>query len=96
MTDSTRSLEAAPASRTPMLIGAVFGLLGGIFIGATWSLAMRKLMLGALAAYALTLMALQFAAPGNRSLWRAFLCFLAARGIGQALAYPGLKRRTFA
>ncbi len=67
----------------------------GIYIGATWTRAMRNLMLGALAAYCATLALVQGLGLGNTGLWLAFLSFLAARGIGQALAYPGLARRTF-
>jgi MATE family multidrug resistance protein len=33
---------------------------------------------------------------GNTGLWVALIVFLAARGIGQRIAYPGLLRRTFA
>jgi MATE family multidrug resistance protein len=67
----------------------------GIYIGATWTRAMRDLMLGALVAYCATLVLVQGLGLGNAGLWLAFLSFLAARGIGQALAYPGLARRTF-
>ena len=87
--------DLLPAALAPFVAALPFAY-DGIYIGATWTRAMRNLMLGALTAYALTLIALQFFAPGNRSLWLAFLSFLAARGIGQALAFPGLKRRTFA
>jgi MATE family multidrug resistance protein len=36
------------------------------------------------------------ASLGNAGLWLAMLAFLATRGLGQALAYPMLVRRTFA
>lgn len=68
----------------------------GIYIGATWTRAMRNLMLAALAAYGATLLLVQALGLGNTGLWLAFLSFLGARGIGQALAYPGLARREFA
>jgi MATE family multidrug resistance protein len=68
----------------------------GIYIGATWTRAMRNLMLAALAAYCATLLAVQALDLGNTGLWLAFLSFLGARGLGQALAYPGLARREFA
>lgn len=32
---------------------------------------------------------------GNGGLWLSFLILLAGRGLSQALAYPGLTRRTF-
>ena len=54
---------------------------------------MRNLMLASLALY----LATWWAAAGwsNAGLWLAFLVFLGSRGIGQAIAYPSLFRRTF-
>ncbi len=81
------------AALTPLL-GALPFTFDGVFIGATWSRAMRDLMLLALAAYFAAWWALT---PwGNTGLWIALLVFLASRGLGQALAYPALARRTFA
>jgi multidrug resistance protein, MATE family len=81
------------AAMTP-LIGAVAFTLDGVFIGATWTNAMRDLMLVSLALF---LAALWLLAPyGNWGLWIAMVMFLAARGAGQALLYPRLARRTFA
>lgn len=68
----------------------------GIYIGATWTRAMRDLMLAAVLAYTQVLAGLVWAGLGNTGLWIAFLTFLAARGAGQALAYPRLLRKTFA
>ncbi|WP_132254471.1 MATE family efflux transporter [Methylobacterium segetis] len=67
----------------------------GIYIGATWTRAMRDLMIAAFLTYALILMLMVWAGLGNTGLWIAFLSFLAARGGGQALAYPRLLRTTF-
>jgi MATE family multidrug resistance protein len=80
------------AAVTP-LVGAPAFAFDGIFIGATWTRAMRDLMLAAFAAFAL----LAFTATdlGNAGLWTAFLVFLGARGIGQAALYPRLARGAF-
>ena len=56
---------------------------------------MRDLMLLALLAYGAVLGLVQALGLGNTGLWLAFVAFLGARGLGQALAYPGLTRRTF-
>ncbi len=81
------------AAATPFVGAAAFAF-DGIFVGATWTRAMRNLMLASLALYLTT----WWLAAGwsNAGLWTAFLVFLGSRGIGQALAYPGLARRTFA
>ena len=83
------------AALAPFVAAAPFAY-DGIYIGATWTRAMRNLMLAALLAYGVALGAVQALGLGNTGLWLAFLGFLAARGIGQALAYPGLARRAFA
>ncbi len=80
------------AALTP-LVGALPFTFDGVFIGATWSRAMRNLMLAALGVYfAVWWLTLPW---GNAGLWTALLAFLAARGIGHAVAYPVLARRTF-
>jgi multidrug resistance protein, MATE family len=81
------------AALTPLAGSAAFAF-DGIFVGATWTRAMRNLMLLSLAIY----LATWWIAAGwsNAGLWTAFLVFLGSRGIGQALAYPSLVRRTFA
>jgi MATE family multidrug resistance protein len=74
-------------------LGAIAYAYDGIYIGATWTRWMRDLMLAAVAIYFIAFLALR---PfGNTGLWIALLIFLAARGIGQALAYPRLARRSF-
>ena len=55
---------------------------------------MRNLMLIAFAAYCAVLLAM--GSLGNAALWIALLMFLGMRGIGQAILYPRLTRRTFA
>jgi len=86
----TGGYELQPMS----LFGAAAFTFDGIFIGATWTAAMRNLMLVAFAAYSLVLLASQ--TLGNTGLWIAFLVFLAARGLGQAVLCPRLTRQTFA
>ena len=98
----TASPEVRAAARLDLPLAALAPFVAalpfaydGIYIGATWTRAMRNLMLIALGAYGLALVGLQWAGLGNRGLWLAFLVFLAARGAGQAAAYPRLARRTF-
>jgi MATE family multidrug resistance protein len=81
------------AALTP-LVGAAAFAYDGIYIGATWTRAMRDLMLLAFALYATTL--LIAGALGNTGLWIAFLVFLSVRGLGQALLCPRLTRQAFA
>nr|WP_256515469.1 MATE family efflux transporter [Alsobacter ponti] len=80
------------AALTP-LVGATAFAFDGIFIGATWTRAMRNLMLISLALYLATF----YAARGwsNAGLWTAFLVFLGSRGIGQALTFTPMTRRAF-
>ncbi|GGC83375.1 MATE family efflux transporter [Chelatococcus reniformis] len=81
------------AALTPALGAAAFAF-DGIYIGATWTRAMRNLML---AAFALFIAAALLLRPlGNDGLWLAMLLFLAGRGFGQAALYPSLLRRSFA
>jgi MATE family multidrug resistance protein len=78
------------AALTP-LAGAVAFAFDGIYIGATWTRAMRDLMLISFVVYlAVILLGRDF---GNAGLWIGFLVFLAARGIGQGLLYPRLVAR---
>lgn len=83
------------AALAPLAAAAAFAY-DGIYIGATWTRAMRNLMLIALAAFGVTLATMQGLGLGNAGLWIAFVTFLAARGLGQAIAYPRLARQTFA
>lgn len=86
--------EFLPIAAFTPFIGAVAFTFDGVFIGATWTRAMRNLMLASLALF---LAALWLMKPyGNWGLWIAMAAFLAARGVGQGLVYPGLARRTFA
>jgi MATE family multidrug resistance protein len=80
------------AALMPFVSAAAF-TFDGVFIGATWNAAMRNLMLVSFVVYLGVVWA---AEPlGNAGLWLAMLVFLGVRGLAQALAYPGLVRRTF-
>lgn len=73
---------------------AVFAFaFDGVYIGATWARDMRNLMLGSLAIFLAAWFALR--SFGNAGLWGALLVHYAARGGLQALAYPGLLKRSF-
>lgn len=75
------------------LIGAAAFAFDGIYVGATWTAAMRNLMLVSFTLYlAVTAATLNL---GNGGLWLSLLVFFGARGLGQALLYPRLARRTF-
>lgn len=82
------------AALAPLAAAAPFAY-DGIYVGATWTRAMRDLMLCALIAYCAVLGLVQALGLGNTGLWLAFIAFLGARGLAQAVAYPGLARRTF-
>lgn len=80
------------AALTP-LAGALAFAFDGIYIGATWTKAMRNLMVLALTIYFVAFAMLSD--WGNAGLWIAILIFLFVRGIGQWIAYPTLVRRAF-
>lgn len=61
-------------------------LLDGVYIGATWTTAMRQIMLFSTLTY---LAAWYLTQPwGNHGIWLALVVFYAARGLGMALWYP--------
>ena len=80
------------AALTP-LVGAMAFEFDGVFIGATWTQAMRNTMLAALALYIGGFYLLK--PYGNAGLWSALLLFLLARGIGQAAFYRRSVAKTF-
>jgi len=73
--------------------GVMAFLLDGVFIGATWSVAMRNCMLAAAATFVAAWWLLS--AYGNDGLWIAYLVMQAVRGLYLGLAMPGLMRATF-
>ena len=68
--------------------------MDGVYIGATWSHAMRNRMLMAFAGYCLAL-AVLVPAFGNHGLWASLNVFLILRGIFLLLRLPALKAGTF-
>lgn len=86
----TARLYLVFAALTP-LAGALAFAHDGVYIGATWTRALRNLMLAAFATYLVVLYAGQ--GLGNTGLWLAFLAFLLARGLGQQALFPVLARR---
>jgi MATE family multidrug resistance protein len=81
------------AAVTPLFGAAAFAF-DGIYTGATWTKAMRDLMVIAFVVYAAIL--LTAGSLGNTALWIALLVFLSTRSLGQAALYPRLARKTFA
>jgi MATE family multidrug resistance protein len=98
LTTSPEVREAArvflPFAAAAPIAGAAAFAFDGIYIGATWTRAMRDLMLLSFALYAAVLFSLN--GLGNAGLWTAFLAFLAVRAIGQAAFFPRLARTSFA
>lgn len=96
----TTSPDVRLAAREFMLLAALAPACGvlaycfdGVFIGASWARDMRNLMVTAFVIYIVVWYALT---PwGNAGLWAAFLAFLLARGLLQAMRYPALVRATF-
>ena len=68
--------------------------MDGVFIGATWSHAMRNRMLAAFAGYCLSL-AVLVPAFGNHGLWMSLNVFLILRGLLLLQRLPGLRDRMF-
>ena len=97
LTTSPAVREAArqflPFAAAAPLAGAAAFAFDGIYIGSTWTRAMRDLMLVSFAVYATVLFTLD--GLGNAGLWTAFLAFLAVRALGQAVLYPRLARASF-
>lgn len=73
------------------LVGIAAWMFDGIFIGATWTRAMRNAMAVSVAIYALAL-ALLIPAFGNHGLWAGLMVLNLARGVSMALRYGALER----
>ena len=84
-----------PWAALTAITGALAFQMDGVFIGATWSSAMRNMMLAAFAGY-IAALALFVPLLGNHGLWLALNLFLVFRGIFLALRLPALARRQFA
>jgi MATE family multidrug resistance protein len=96
-TESVRATagEYLPWAALTAVTGALAFQMDGVFIGATWSAAMRNRMLMAFAGY-LASLAVLVPALGNHGLWLSLNLFLALRGIFLAACLPKLAGRQFA
>ncbi|MEB2844694.1 MATE family efflux transporter [Rhizobiales bacterium RZME27] len=75
--------------------GALAFQLDGVFIGATWSRAMRNMMLASLAGFCVAV-AILVPAYGNHGLWLALNLFMGMRGLFLAAMLPSKARQSFA
>jgi len=96
---TTQSVQAEAGKYLPWaaltaITGALAFQMDGVFIGATWSSAMRNMMLAAFAGY-IAALAIFVPLLGNHGLWLALNLFLAFRGIFLALRLPALAGRQF-
>ena len=73
------------------LVGIASWMFDGIFIGATWTRAMRNAMAVSVAIYVVAL-AVLMPAFGNHGLWAGLMVLNLARGVTMALRYPALER----
>lgn len=96
-TESVRAeaVKYLPWAALTAITGALAFQMDGVFIGATWSAAMRNMMLAAFVGY-LAAIGLFVPLLGNHGLWLALNLFLAFRGIFLALRLPVLAGRQFA
>ena len=74
------------------VIGVASWMFDGIYIGATWTRAMRNAMVLSVAIYVVALFIL-VPTLGNHGLWAALMVLNIARGVTLAWRYPGWKRR---
>lgn len=77
------------------ITGALAFQLDGVFIGATWSAAMRNMMLASLAGFCISV-AIFVPLFGNHGLWLSLNLLLAMRGLLLATILPGKIRQSFA
>lgn len=87
------ALRYLPYAALTPFTGVMAFLFDGVFIGATWTVAMRNCMLAAMATFIAAWWLLS--GYGNDGLWIAFLILQAVRGLYQAAVMPGLMRATF-
>ena len=73
----------------PLLSFAAF-LFDGLFIGTTST---RQMLLSMATAAALYFLILHLAPMSNATLWTAFLCYLACRGLVQAVQFRQIKQK---
>lgn len=96
-TESVRAeaVKYLPWAALTAITGALAFQMDGVFIGATWSAAMRNMMLAAFVGY-IAAIGLFVPLLGNHGLWLALNLFLAFRGIFLALRLPALAGQQFA
>jgi MATE family multidrug resistance protein len=73
------------------VIGVASWMYDGIYIGATWTRALRNAMLQSVAAHAVAV-AVLLPTLGNHVLWAALMILNVARALTLALRYPALER----
>lgn len=84
-----------PWAALTALTGVLAFQMDGVYIGATWSNAMRNMMLLSFAAFLAALLVLP-QILGNHGLWIALHVFLLARGVSLLALLPGRVRAAFA
>ena len=84
-----------PWAALTALTGVLAFQMDGVYIGATWSNAMRNMMLLSFAAFLATLLVLP-QILGNHGLWVALHVFLLVRGFSLLALLPGRVRAAFA
>lgn len=84
-----------PWAALTALTGVLAFQMDGVYIGATWSNAMRNMMLLSFAAFLAALLVLP-QILGNHGLWIALHVFLLARGFSLLALLPGRVRAAFA
>ena len=90
----TAGTYLAWAALTP-LAGALAFIMDGVYIGATWSRAMRDMMIASLAIFVAAAYGLG-GLYGNHGLWLAMLVFLGMRGFSLLALLPRRRAQTFA
>jgi putative MATE family efflux protein len=90
----TVAYEHLPWAALTAVCGFLAFHMDGVFIGATWSHAMRNRMLMAFAGYCLAL-AVLVPAFGNHGLWASLNVFLVLRGLLLLQRLPGLRDGMF-
>lgn len=89
------ALRYLPWAVATPIAGVLAFQMDGVFIGATWTRDMARMMVASLVVY-LALWAVLFPLLANHGLWAAFLAFLGMRGISLSLLVPRRARATFA
>ena len=84
-----------PWAALTALTGVLAFQMDGVYIGATWSNAMRNMMLLSFAAFLAALLVLP-QILGNHGLWISLHVFLLARGFSLLALLPGRVRAAFA